>query len=126
MATISQMVHNRLPDEAVMFDTALVTFILEAGAQTGLEGVAEDDMSMLQKSLIADLAAKALILPAMSHYKKALAKAEGDGAGTAEFVDKLAFLKEMKGTLATAIEEKKSGTGSVVDTGVPGVVVTSG
>ena len=126
MATISQMVHNRLPDEAELFSDSLDSFIEESGALAGLEGLAEADMSVLQKSLVADMAAQALILPAMSHYKKALAKAEGDGAGTAEFADKLAFITKMDAKLDKDIAEKKAGAAGVVDTGVPGVVVTNG
>jgi len=124
MATILQMLTNRLPDEAQLFAGSLDAFIEESGALAGLEGVAEADMTVLQKSLVADMAAKALILPAMSKYKTALAKAEGEGAGTAEFVDKLAFLKQMDAKLTTDIRDKKAQIGAGTDTGVPLVVVT--
>jgi hypothetical protein len=123
MATILDMLENRLPDEAVLFTGSLDTFIEESGALAGLDGVAEGDMTVLQKSLVADMAAKALILPAMSHYKKALAKAEGDGAGSAEWTDKLAFLVKMESKLETDIADKKSQIGAGTDTGVPLTVV---
>jgi hypothetical protein len=124
MATINQMVANRLPDEAELFAGSLDSFIEESGALAGFEGVAEDDMTILQKSLIADMTAKALILPSMSKYKKAMASAEGDGAGKAEWVDKLKFLKEMGSKLDADILEKKAGVGTSVDTGIPMMVVT--
>jgi|GEM_PF-1919215 len=126
MTTILQMLTNRLPDEAQLFADSLDSFIEESGALAGYEGVAEADLTVLQKSLVADIAAKALILPAMSHYKKAMAKAEGEGAGTAEFVDKLAFIDKMDTKLATDILDKKAKIGSGADTGVPLVVVTDG
>ena len=66
MTTISQMVKNRLPDEAELFASSLASFVEEAGALAGFEGIPEDSLSVLQKSLVADMAAKALILPAMS------------------------------------------------------------
>ncbi|MCG8553587.1 MAG: hypothetical protein MI799_24550 [Desulfobacterales bacterium] len=119
MATILDMLENRLPDEAVLFAGSLGSFIEEAGALAGLDGVAEEDMTVLQKSLVADMAAKALILPAMSHYKKALAKAEGDGAGSAEWTDTLAFLVKMESKLETDIADKKSLISAGTDTGVP-------
>lgn len=124
MATIKKMVENRLPDEAELFAGSLDSFIEESGALAGFEGVAEDDMTILQKSLIADMSAKALILPSMSKYKKAMASAEGDGAGKAEWVDKLKFLKSMDAKLDADILEKKAGAGTSVDTGIPMVVVT--
>ncbi len=111
MATILAMLTNRLPDESALFADSLPTFIEEAGALAGLESVAEGDMTVLQKSLVADMAAKALILPAMSKYKTALARAEGEGAGEAEWADKLAFLKQMETKLATDIEDKKARSG---------------
>ena len=123
MATMLQMIENRMPDESELFSGSLGTFCEEAQALAGYEGISEEDLSTLQKSLIADMAAKALILPAMSKYKKALAKAEGEGAGTAEFVDKLKFLKEMRSKLATDIAEKKAEIEAVTDTGVPLQVV---
>lgn len=125
MTTISQMVKNRLPDEAELFASSLASFVEEAGALAGFEGIPEDSLSVLQKSLVADMAAKALILPAMSKYKKAMSKAEGDGAGSAEFVDKLKFLNQMDSKLATDISEKKSKVTASVDTGIPMVVVTN-
>lgn len=124
MATIKDMVANRLPDEADLFAGSLDTFIEESGALAGFEGEPEADLSVLEKSLVADMAAKALILPAMSKYKKAMAKAEGEGAGKAEFVDKLAFLKEMGAELDTAIDDKKGKIDGAADPGVPLVVVT--
>jgi hypothetical protein len=123
MATIAEMTQNRLPDEAELFSASLGTFVEEAKALAGYDGVAEADMTILQKSLVADMAAKALILPSMSKYKKALSKAEGEGAGTAEFVDKLNFLKAMQAKLAADIEEKKEKIGGEADTGVPMTVV---
>jgi hypothetical protein len=122
MATINQMVANRLPDEAVLFESSLDSFVEESAALAGFDGVQETDLTTLQKSLVADMAAKALILPAMSKYKKELASAEGDGAGKAEFADKLKFLKEMDIKLATDIVEKRSTVSASVDTGVPLVV----
>lgn len=123
MATINQMVANRLPDEAALFADALDTFVEEAGAVAGFEGVAQEDMSVLQKSLVADMAARSLILPAMSHYKKAIAEAEGEGAGTAKFADKLAFLEKMDAKLATDITDKQARVAESTDTGVAMVVV---
>ncbi len=124
MAAISQMVANRLPDEAELFAGSLDSFIEESGALAGLEGVAEVDMTVLQKSLVADMAAKELLLPSMSEYKKAMAKAEGEGAGTAEFVDKLKFLDKMDIKLTNSISDKKAQIGDSTDPGVPMVVVT--
>ncbi|MBI4621047.1 MAG: hypothetical protein HY739_12950 [Desulfobacterales bacterium] len=123
MATILQMIENRLPDESEIFSGSLGSFSEEAQALAGYECLSEEDLTTLQKSLIADMAAKALILPAMSKYKKDLAKAEGEGAGTAEFVDKLKFLKEMQAKLATDIAEKRAKIEAVTDTGVPMQVV---
>ena len=122
-ATILDMVNNRLPDEAEIFSASLGTVIEEAQALAGFEGTAEADLSTLQKSLVADMAAKALILPAMSKYKKSLTSAEGDGAGKAEFVDKLKFLQEMEKKLTASILEKREKVSAAADTGVPMVVV---
>ena len=123
MATILEMVENRLPDEAELFAGSLISFIEEAQALAGFEETPEAELSTLQKSLVADMAADAMILPAMSHYKKALSKAEGEGAGTAEFVDKLKFLQEMQKKLAADISAKRAKLEAVADTGVPMVVV---
>ena len=125
MATILDMVQYRLPDEADLFSSSLSALIEENKALAGFEDVLETELTVLQKSLIADKAAQALILPAMSHYKKSLSKAEGEGAGTAEFSDKLKFLQEMQKKLAADIEEKRSNLSAVTDTGVPLTVVQS-
>jgi len=119
MTTISEMVENRLPDEAELFTDSLDSFVEENQALAGYEDIAEAELSTLQKSLIADMAAKDLILPAMSKYKKDLAKAQGEGAGAAEFVDKLKFLQEMETKLDRSISEKRSKIEAVTDTGVP-------
>ena len=123
MATILDMLKNRLPDEAALFAASLGTVIEEAQADAGLEGTAEDALSTSQKSLIADLAAKALILPAMSKYKKEMSKVEGDGAGKAEFTDKLKFLQEMDRRLTTAITERRGKLDTAADSGVPMTLV---
>jgi hypothetical protein len=123
MATILDMVKNRLPDEAALFAASLGTFIEEAKADAGYEEIAEADLSVRQKSLVADMTAKALITPAMSRYKKDLEEAEGDGAGRAKFADKLKFLQEMKKDLEKSIIERKEGLGSATDTGIPMIVV---
>ena len=123
MATILEMLQNRLPDEAELFSASLGAFIEESQALAGYEDLAEGDLTILQKSMIADMAAKALILPAMSNYKKSLSKAEGEGAGTAEFADKLKFLQEMQKKLSADIETKRARIEAVTDTGVPLVVV---
>jgi hypothetical protein len=123
MATILDMVRNRLPDEAALFAASLAVVIEEAIADAGYEGTAEEALSTRQKSLIADLAAKALILPAMSKYKKAIAEAEGDGAGKAKFADKLDFLKRMESTLIVSITERKAALGTATDSGVAMVIV---
>lgn len=123
MATILEMLENRLPDEAALFSDSLAAFIEESKALAGYEDVLEGDLTVLQKSLIADMAAHALILPAMSQYKKSLSKAEGEGAGTAEFSDKLNFLKEMQKKLGADIEAKQAKIEAVTDTGIPLVVV---
>ncbi len=119
MASINEMVGARLPDEAELFATSLDTLIEEATALEGWEGMAEADLSTLQKSLIADLTAQALILPAMSHYKKAIAEAQGDGAGTARFADKLQFLNHMEIKLTESINDKRGRLDAAADTGVP-------
>jgi len=123
MATILEMTQNRLPDEAGLFSASLDSFIEESKALAGYDEIEESELSTLQKSLVADMSAKALILPSMSHYKKALAKAEGEGAGTAEFADKLKFLQEMMSKLDNDIREKKASLASAVDTGVPLTIV---
>lgn len=123
MATIADMVKNRLPDEAVLFAASLGTFIEEAIADAGYEDTAEADLSTRQKSLVADLTAKALITPAMSKYKKDLDEAEGDGAGRAKFADKLKFLQTMKTDLEKSIIERKEALGAAMDTGVPMTIV---
>lgn len=125
MPTLAEMVENRLPDEAVLFAASLGAFIEEAQAEAGFENVPEADLSTRQKSLIADLTAKALILPAMSKYKKALAAAEGDGAGKAEFVDKLKFLQEMERKLTASIADRKAAFSAAADPGAPMIVVES-
>jgi hypothetical protein len=107
MATILDMVRNRLPDEAALFAASLAVFIEEARAQAGYGEIAEADLTTIRKSLVADLAAKALLLPSRSHYKKEMSKVEGDGAGKAEFVNKLAFLKEMESTLDKSITVRR-------------------
>lgn len=116
------MLKNRLPDEAALFAASLEVTIEEAQALAGYEGTAEADLSTTRKSLVADLAAKALLLPARSHYKKEMSKVEGDGAGKAEFVDKLKFLDQMEAALERSIAERRRGVSSV-DTGVAMVVV---
>jgi hypothetical protein len=125
MPSLADMVNNRLPDEATLFAASLGAFIEEAQAEAGFEGSLEIDLSTRQKSLVADLAARALILPAMSKYKKALAAAEGDGAGKAEFVDKLKFLQEMEKKLTRSIADRKAALSAAADPGVPMIVVTS-
>ena len=123
MATIAEMVQNRLPDEAAIFAASLGAFVEEAQAEAGCEEIAEADLSTRQKSLVADLAAKALILPAMSKYKKAVEEAEGDGAGKAKFADKLAFLKQMETKLVASITERKAALSTAADTGVPMIFI---
>ncbi|MCP3923001.1 MAG: hypothetical protein GY714_10485 [Desulfobacterales bacterium] len=119
MATILKMVQNRLPDEAEIFADSVLDFIEENQAKVGLDGINESELSTLQKSLIADKTAKNLILPAMSRYKKDLKNAEGEGSGTAEWVDKLNFLKQMKKDLEESIQEnEKSVSGTITDRGV--------
>ncbi|MFZ2949457.1 MAG: hypothetical protein WA003_08220 [Desulfuromonadaceae bacterium] len=118
------MVGDRLPDEAALFAASLGRVIREATADAGYEGTAEADLSTRQKSLIADLAAKALILPAMSKYKKSLAEAEGDGAGKAKFADKLDFLKLMGSQLTTSIANRTAALSTATDSGVAMIVVT--
>lgn len=123
MPTLTEMVAGRLPDEAALFAASLGGFIEEAQADAGFEGIAEAGLSIRQKSLVADLAAKALILPAMSKYKKSVEEAEGDGAGKAKFADKLAFLKQMESRLAASIAERKAALATAADTGVAGIFV---
>lgn len=123
MATLADMVNNRLPDEAVLFAASLETFIEEARAEAGYETLAEAELGTLQKSLVADMTAKALILPAMSKYKKAVEEAEGDGAGRAKFADKLTFLQEMDRRLEASIEKKQAKLSTAADPGVPMQIV---
>lgn len=125
MATIPALVNNRLPDEAELFAASLADFVEEALAQAGYEGQTEDELTTPRKSLVADLAAKALILPAMSKYKKAISEAEGDGAGRAKFVDKLTFLEKMDKKLDLAIADRRAAISAVTDTGAPMIVVVS-
>jgi adenylosuccinate synthase len=123
MATILDMVKNRLPDEAALFVASLGAYIEEAIADAGYEGTAEADLSTRQKSLVADMAARALITPAMSRYKKDLEEAEGDGAGKAKFADKLKFLQEMKKDLEKSIADRKAALSTAADAGIPMIVV---
>lgn len=123
MATLTQMVASRLPDEAALFAASLGGLLEEAQSDAGFEGIAEKDLSTRQKSLIADLAAKALILPAMSKYKKSMAAIEGDGAGKAEFADKLKFLQDMKKDLEKSIADRKAALSTAADPGVAMIVV---
>jgi len=123
MASILDMLKNRLPDEAVLFAASLAVTIEEAVADAGYEGTAEADLSTRQKSLIADLAAKALLLPARSHYKKEMAEVEGDDAGKAKFVDKMKFLNDMQAILEKSIIERKAALGTAVDGGAAMVFV---
>lgn len=125
MATLTEMVSNRLPDEAALFAASLGDFVEEALASAGYEGVAEGSLSVLQKSLVADHAAKALILPALSKYKKSLEEMEGDGAGKARFADKLKWLQEMDKRLTTSINDKSAKVSSAADAGVPMTFVES-
>lgn len=124
MATLLEMLQNRLPDEAVLFAASLAATLEEAQADAGYEGTLEADLSIRQKSLIADLAAKALITPAMSKYKTSLDKAEGDDAGKVEFADKLKFLQEMKKDLEKSIIERKAALSAAADSGVAMIVVS--
>ena len=123
MASILDMVKNRLPDEAALFAASLAVTIEEAQADADLEGVLEADLSTRQKSLVADLAARALITPAMSKYKKAAEEAEGDDAGKVKFADKLKFLQEMKKDLEASIVTRRAALSTAADTGVPMIVV---
>ena len=123
MATIIDMIKNRLPDEAALFAASLAVTIEEAQADAGYEETAEAELSTRQKSLIADMAAKALITPAMSKYKTSLEEAEGDGAGKAKFADKLKFLQEMKKDLEKSIIDRKAALSTASDTGVAMVLV---
>lgn len=123
MPTILDMVNNRLPDEAALFAASLAAVIEEAQAAAGFEDILEANLSTRQKSLVADLAARALIMPAMSKYKKSLEEAEGDGAGRAKFADKLKFLQEMKTSLEASIVERRALLSTATDTGVPMMVV---
>uniref|UniRef100_C6E6R0 Uncharacterized protein n=1 Tax=Geobacter sp. (strain M21) TaxID=443144 RepID=C6E6R0_GEOSM len=123
MASILDMVKDRLPDEAALFAASLPNKIEEAQADVGLEGILEANLSTRQKSLVADMAAKALIMPAMSKYKKAVEEAEGDDAGKVKFSDKLKFLQAMKTSLETSIVERRAALSAAVDTGVPMMVV---
>lgn len=123
MALIADMVANRLPDEAVLFAASLPVVIEEAQALAGYDGISEGDLSTITKSLIADLSAKALLIPARSHYKKEMSKVEGDGAGKAEFVDKLRFLTEIENRLDESIRTRRQAVTPGVDTGVPMVMV---
>jgi hypothetical protein len=123
MPTILDMVNNRLPDEAALFAASLAAVIEEAQADAGFEEILEANLSTRQKSLVADLAARALIMPAMSKYKKSLEEAEGDGAGRAKFADKLKFLQEMKNSLEASIVERRALLSAATDTGVPMMVV---
>jgi hypothetical protein len=126
VATIAQMVANRLPDEAALFAASLPVYVEESvglvQSLADFAGKAEADLSMAQKSLVADMAAKALLLPARSHYKKEMAKVEGDQAGKAEFVDKLKFLQDCERELEKSISEKRRLL-SIVDSGVAMIVV---
>lgn len=124
MATIADMVSNRLPDEAALFAASLGDFVEEALASAGYEGIAEATLTVLQKSLVADHAAKALILPALSKYKKSMEEMEGDGAGKAKFADKLKWLQEMDKRLAVSIADKLAALGNT-DAGVPMTFVGS-
>jgi len=123
MASLLDMVRNRLPDEAALFAASLGSVIEEAQADAGLEGTPEAQLSTRQKSLVADLAAKALIMPAMSKYKKSMEEAEGDDAGKVKFADKLKFLQEMKKDLETSIAERRSALATATDTGVAMILV---
>jgi hypothetical protein len=117
------MVKSRLPDEAALFAASLPVVIEEAQALAGFEGVNEADLSTTRKSLVADYAAKALLLPARSHYKKEMSKVEGDQAGKVEFADKLKFLDTMETTLSKSIIERRAAIGTATDTGCAMVVV---
>jgi hypothetical protein len=127
VATIEEMVANRLPDEAELFSASVGTYIEESvGLLQSLvefKGKSEADLSVAQKSLIADMAAKALLMPARSKYKKDLAKVEGDGAGKAELVDKLKFLQDCETAFDRSIAEKRRLL-SIVDAGVAMMVVS--
>jgi hypothetical protein len=126
MATIIEMVANRLPDEAALFAASVPTFIEEnlglVQSLAEFKGKSEADLSIAQKSLVADMAAKDLIMPAMSKYKKEMSKVEGDQAGKAEFNDKLKFLAKMESRLEGSIETKRRLL-NIVDNGVAMVVV---
>ena len=123
MASLLDMVTDRLPDEAAVFAASLARKIEEAQADADLEGTPEDQLSIRQKSLVADLAAKALIMPAMSKYKKSLEEAEGDDAGKVKFTDKLKFLQVMKKDLEASIAERRAALSQAADTGVAMIVV---
>jgi hypothetical protein len=123
VASILDMVKNRLPDEAAAFAASLAVVIEEAQAEARLEGTVEENLSTRQKSLIADLAAKALIIPAMSKYKKSLEEAEGDDAGRVKYSDKLKFLQQMKKDLEASIVERRTALSAASDTGVAMIVV---
>lgn len=120
------MIANRLPDEAELFSASISTFIEESiGLLQSLaefRGKSEADLSIAQRSLVADMAAKALLMPARSKYKKELAEVEGDGAGKAKLVDKLRFLQDCESAFDRSIAEKRRLL-SIVDTGVAMVVV---
>jgi len=126
MATINEMIAGKMPDEVGLFSASIATFVEEAMALAGFSDKVENDLSVLEKSLVADIVAEALIMPSMSHYKKAIKKAEGDQAGSVEFLDnKLDWLKMMKTILSESIATKKAKLlTSLNDTGVPMIFVS--
>jgi len=124
MVTINELIAAKMPDEAEIFSSSLEIFISEAMALAGFDGKVEGDLSDIEKSLIADMAAESLVMPSLSHYKKSIKKAEGEDAGSVEyFDDKLEWLKEIKEILKESIRvkwDKISWFGSI---GVPMLLV---
>jgi len=122
--TINEMISARMPDEAVMFSSSVDVFIEEAIAEMGWSDRNTSDLSTLEKSHIADMASLALVMPSMSHYKKSIKKASGEGAGEAEFLDnKLDWLNQISSQLKSSIDYRKLLLSASTGVGAPMVLI---
>jgi hypothetical protein len=126
MAGINDMINARMPDEVELFADSIPVFVEEAMAEMHWSNRMENDLEILEKSIIADMVALALIMPSMSHYKKSIKKAKGEGAGEAEFLDnKLEWLQQIQSKLENSIAYKKTVLLVSVGVGAPMVLIES-
>jgi hypothetical protein len=100
---ISDLVALRLPKEAELLASQLNAIISEALGHYGYTD--ENNLTDLQRSMVADKAALALIPPALSHYAQEMLL-DHEGAKE-EIQDKVKFLKMAQTNLKQSLAENE-------------------